>query len=316
MRAFLVRLGLLVAVTASLQGQTLVGVNSRATTPVYLIDAATGGARFLGPANLATFSVGLSTIDRAGRRLFLFDSTGPIRLVTFNVATGVANSVNIAQTVRAEYDPSLGRVIGVAGDPARTIFALDPATGTSTPLLATNVPSLLSPSSAFDPVTRRYFFEGTTGPNDQVITANLNTNTVTSVNVSQSFTFFGYDPATGRLIGTVSAAPSVTVASLDPVTGLVTTLFASGVTTAAAGSATYDPIGRVFYFIDGSNNLVEMNLNTSKTAIVGQQAPGIALLEPDSINGSLPSLSPFLLALLAGALALTGLYVTSRRSLS
>jgi hypothetical protein len=297
----------------SLQAQTLVGIAGSNPNPVRLIDVNTGATRDVGFANLGTFSVGSSSYDRAGRRIFTFDSTGPLRLVTVNVGTGVTTSVIVAQTVSLQYDPSLGRIVGVATDPARTIFAIDPATGTSTPLLATNVPSPFFPSGAFDPVTRRYFFEGTTGPQDQVITANLNTNTVTSVNVSQPINFYGYDPATSRLIGALSGPAAVTLASLDPVTGAVTTLFSSGVTSTVSGSGTYDPIGRVFYFIDGSNNLVEMNLNTNKTVLVGLQN-AVGVLEPDSINGSLPALSPFVLALLAGALALTGLYVTSSRS--
>jgi len=293
----------------TLSGETLVGVTG--TNDVWVFDAVTGASHFVAPTGQLAGVSGLRAMDRAGRRFFAFDPTsGSERIITVDLNSGAVSSASIASVpLFARYDPSIGKVVGLLSDPARTIVSIDPVTGTITPLMATNVASPSLPSAAFDPATRRLFFEGTTGPSDQVYTADLTNNTLTQATLAAPAIFRGYDPLTNRLIGT--GTPAAQLVAVDPASGSVQPLFSTSFMTRNGESDTFDPTTRAYFFGSGFQ-VVRMDLNTSTTTSVTLPVQ-MFLLEPDGANVSLPALSTMMLMLLAGALALTGLFITSRR---
>jgi len=251
---------LLLVAGSSAQAQTLYSVATSPGAPLLAIDPPSANVRTVATSTGATQAAfGPSAIDPAGRRLFFFGAPGGGStllpgIFTVDLTSGATTSHYIqgsAGPMRSlEYDPSTRKLLYVANVSGAPLASIDPDTGILTVLIA-STGSTGSSLSAFDPASRRLFFLGaagiTGGSIPTLFTVELATLAVSSRPVaSDSLAFFRYDPVSGALIG-VSNAPGVPVVSIDPNTGLVTTLVAS-TGAARADFGALDSAGRKLYF--------------------------------------------------------------------
>jgi hypothetical protein len=244
----------------SVHAQTLYSVASSPGAPLLAIDPASAKVRTVATTTGATQAAfGPSAIDAEGRRLFFFGAPGGGSTVlpgifTVDLTSGTTTSHWIqgsAGPIRfLEYDPVTRKLLFAGNTTGAPVASIDPETGILTTLLpATGSTGAFA--SAIDPAGRRFFFTGavgiTGGSVNTLFTVDLATLAVSSRPIAvDSLAFFRYDAASGSLIG-VSNAPGVPVVSIDPNTGLVTTLVAStGAVRADFGAL--DPAGGKLYF--------------------------------------------------------------------
>lgn len=244
----------------SAQAQTLYSVASSPGAPLLAIDPSSAKVRTVAMTTGATQAAfGPAAIDPAGRRLFFFGAPGGGSTVlpgifTVDLTSGTATSHYIQGTAGPmrflEYDPFTRKLLFVANATGAPLASIDPETGVLTTLLA-STGATGAFLSAIDAVGRRLFFIGavgiTGGSVPTLFTVDLATLAVSNRPVAtDSLAFFRYDPVSGALIG-VSNAPGVPVVSIDPNTGLVTTLVAS-TGAARADFGALDSAGGKLYF--------------------------------------------------------------------
>jgi len=173
------------------------------------------------------------------------------------------------------------------------IYRMDPATGATALVADTGSSTYFVTTTALDPISRRYFFLGTS-PNGllhYIYAVDIDTGVFTTAPAS-SLVDWKWDPVSAKLVGlfTTDGLPSgnLGVYSMDPDTGVRTLLVATTINNYDfTGRAAFDPIGRR-YFVLTPSGLYTINLLTS---VVTQADPSRVFVELqyDQTSGRLVS---------------------------
>lgn len=122
----------------------------------------------------------VATMDRDTRMLYVIASQ---QLVTVDLATKsfTTRPLSSPEILFVEFDPLSHSLIAATSGAGVPLVRIDPASGSTTPILTTGAAGAVRASSTFDPRRRElYFLSGTS----QVVTVSLGTQTVTTTPLS------------------------------------------------------------------------------------------------------------------------------------
>ncbi len=288
-------------------GQGLVGVGllpGQSTVQVFAIHPATGGTTpFLstGAGALTGAPIGF---DPLTRRLFFEDGSG---LWTADLALGTSTRVPLSVCCPfLQYDRRANLLLGLGLLPGQTtvqVFAIDPASGGTTPLLSTGASALSGAPIGFDPLTRRLFFEDGSG----LWTADLELGTATRVPLAVCCPYLQYDGRANLLLGLglLPGQTTVQVFAIDPATGDTTPLLSTGASALTAAPIGFDPLARRLFFEDGSELwTADLELGTATHVPLAVCCP--ALHFAGGAVAAVPLLGPSGLAALLIGIAIAG----------
>lgn len=159
------------------------------------VDPTTGAGTTVASLPSTGIAGGTSTFDAVGRRLFYLGSDGvTVFLVTVSLTSGTATQVPIASAgLLAEYDAVTGTVVVDSGS---GLSAVNPTTGTSTPVATLPPTGIAGGTSTFDEGGRRFFYISSDGVTISLVTVSLITGNVTQIPFASSGIFVEYDAAT------------------------------------------------------------------------------------------------------------------------
>jgi DNA-binding beta-propeller fold protein YncE len=267
---------------------------------LYTIDTGTGALTPLFATGVPNAAIGASALDAAGKRFF-FSSPSTSILYSVDIAHAVVTPLRPFMH-SLEFDPLTQTLYGMdqVGS-EQVLFAIDPATGTRTQVVGTGVLSTAAGTSAYDPVTKRYFFASFT---------NLYVVDVTAMSVTQLPTYafnIEFDPLTHQLYGLDYSMGQVKIFSIDPVTGTKTLVMPTGIVNVAAGVSAFDSLHRRFFFAPfGPPPLLAVADLTSQT--VTQFPTFAAPIELDPTPVIVPTASTTVLLLMALAFSLLAVH--------
>jgi Tol biopolymer transport system component len=303
-------------------GSSLLSVTSEAGFPVVSIDPPSGVVQHLFNTNVATADFGYGTFDPSSRQLyFLSGSVGSQQLVTADLNSMTATSRSIAMAAAYlffEWDPAGRKILALTSQPGTPLVSIDPATGAVQHLFDTNAASVSFGFSAFDPSSRQlYFLSGSVG-SQQLVTADLNSMTVTSRSIAMAaaYIFFEWDPA-GRKILALTSQPGTPLVSIDPLTGVIQNLFNTNTSAVSFGLSAFDPLSRQLYFLSGtagSQQLVTADLGSMTVTSKSIAMPAFYLFFEWNVTAtSIPTLQEWSLLMLIVSLAAAGVFVLRTR---
>lgn len=146
--------------------------------------------------------------------------------------------------------PASGGILyaGVPGSSGELlIFLIDPATGGLPGAYPTGTSTYTSPTSTIDPATGRLFFLS----GSELYIVSLPSGQRSHLTTDPGLTY-GFDGATDTLFTLKILGGQVQVCAVDLTTGAATPALPTGATSLVADSATFDPVGRRFFFFSGA----------------------------------------------------------------
>ncbi|PYQ66067.1 MAG: hypothetical protein DMF54_08905 [Acidobacteria bacterium] len=160
----------------------------------------------------------------------------------------------------------------VSSGPGFPLVSIDPTTGAVQTLQPTGSFSGINSISAFDPLRRRLFFLADAAGVQTLVVVNVQTGAVATHAIpltGASYAFLQYDPTT-RTLYSVASSPGFPVVTIDPDTGVVTTLQPTGSFNGVSNNiSAFDAAGRrLFFVVDaaGVPTLVVVNVQTGAVA--------------------------------------------------
>ncbi len=157
------------------------------------------------------------------------------------------------------------------GQPAYSLFSIDPSVGTYSPIVsAVTTSGMYGGGQALDSIGQRFFF--LKPDTSELVTVNLQNQQITHVTVPICCAFLQYDIVSGRLLafGSLPGQPGFSVFSISPTTGAYTPIV-SAVTTSGmyGGGQALDPSGQRFFFLKpDTSELVTVDLQTHQVSSV------------------------------------------------
>jgi hypothetical protein len=191
----------------------------------------------------------------------------------------------------------------LSGQTTVQVFSIDPVTGDTTPILSTTTVSLSGAPIAFDPVTRRLFFQDVT----DLWTVDLAHGTSSHIPLAYCCPFLQFDTRANLLLGLgfLPGQATVQVFSIDPVTGGTIPILSTSTVALCGASIGFDPATRRLFFGDGTDIwTADLALGTASHNPLASSCP--ALVFSGAPVAAVPLLGPKGLAALALALAIAG----------
>ena len=248
--------GTLVPITAT--AQDLYGVGFLGGhVEVFKVNSSSGAMTPFIATSATSLAGGISTFDSLGKRLFFMSDPD---LYVVNVVTGAVSHVSLGGSFPLlQFDSTTNTLYAIGFLAGQVeVFAVDPATGVKSPMFATGATTFLGGISTFDPIGKRLFFMS----DPDLYVVNVSNGAVSHVSLGGSFPLLQFDLQLRRLYGVGFSAGQVEVFSIDPSTGAMTPLVATGATTLAGGIVTFDPLTERLFFMSDPD-LYVVNLATA-----------------------------------------------------
>jgi hypothetical protein len=216
-----------------------------------------------------------ATIDPINKIYYLVNGSNNIvglSLLTGNIVTSQPiTNINATYFEQLLFNCSDTTIYGLARKNAPTsifLAKINPATGVVTNISNSSVASgLILPNATIDPINKIYYLVD--GSNNIVGLSLLTGNIVTSqpiTNINATYfeqLLFNCSDTTIYGLARKNAPTSIFLAKINPATGVVTNISNSSVATGLIlPNATIDPINKIYYLVDGSNNIVGLSLLT------------------------------------------------------
>jgi voltage-gated potassium channel Kch len=150
---------------------------------IVAVDPISGNRAALMNTGASSVSINISAFDTVGRRLFFLSGpSGAQQLVIANLGdlTTTIRSIAIpASYVWFQWNAASQRILALTTQPGVPLISIDPATAAAQTIVSTNVGALFG-ESAFDFANQRLFFVSGMQGSQQLVTINLNNNSVSS----------------------------------------------------------------------------------------------------------------------------------------
>jgi hypothetical protein len=253
--------------------------NSPSSTFLGTINPATGVVTNISPASLGINYVStLGVIDMKKNRYYYETGTNQfvgVDLTTGNVMTNpTITNPSASFFDLAAYNCADSTIYGLARSTGPTNYYLakiNVATGAVNNISTSSIGSgiILTPST-LDPVNKRFYYEdgsfnfvGIDLVTGTVVTNPVISNPSPNANLFDSFV---YNCADSTIYGLArkNSTSTMYLAKINPTTGVVTNISPTSINSngQTSGGATIDQVNKIFYFQDGSQNLIGLSLIT------------------------------------------------------
>ena len=282
--------------------QSLYGADFRlGQVSIFQIDPATGTMTPVVATGATSFAGGISAFDPLENRFFFISSSN---LYTVDLDSGVVSHVTLGGlSPQLQFDARNGVLYGIDFSAGHiTVFSINPSTGAMLPVVNTDATSMVGGVTAFDPAGQRFFFIGS----NLLYTADVATGTFSTTSLGGAFPQLQYDTGSRTLYGVDFAGGQVSIFVVNPVTGTMTPVAATGATSIAGGISAFDPAMKRFFFV-GNSQLYVVNVATGQVT-TASLAGANPLLQFDATHAvPVPGLSLSAKLLLGFVLACAGL---------
>ncbi|MDT8411494.1 MAG: T9SS type A sorting domain-containing protein [Vicingaceae bacterium] len=225
----------------------------------------TGVPTILLPSAASFVGIGTSTFDPINRKYYFRGRTEHV-VVDINT-NSVSNVPIVDNVVEYEYDANTNKIFGLLPDISNAtvdFVEVDINTGVPTILLPSAASFVGIGTSTFDPINRKYYFRGRT----EHVVVDINTNSVSNVPIVDNVVEYEYDANTNKIFGLLPDISNATVdfVEVDINTG-VPTILLSALPLVGAGTSTFDPINRKYYY-RGRNEHIVIDVSSNSFVFV------------------------------------------------
>jgi hypothetical protein len=229
---------------------------------IFSIDPVAGTMTPLVATGAPSLAGGISAFDPVGNRFFFMAGD----LYTVDLDSGTVTNVSLGGvSPLLQFDSVAGQLYGADFSAGQiTIFAINPLTGTMVPVVNTDATSLVGGISTFDAAGKRFFFMSS---GSVLYTANVATGSFSSVNLGGAFPQLQFDQASGTLYGADFSAGHISIFVINPQTGTMSPVAATGAVSIAGGISAFDPATKRFFFIS-NGHLYTVNVVTGQVSSV------------------------------------------------
>jgi len=232
------------------------------------VDPITGAMISVVATGASAIAIGTTAFDHSTSRFFFLsrNAAGQAELYIVNLLQGTVSHKTLSPYVVAPvlaFDALTETLYGGWFNSGQLeITSIDPMTGLMIPVINSGATSLVQGTVTFDSNSGRLFFEcknSTAQYGLCVVNVRQGTASYTPLSASITSPLLEFDTSTNTLYGASLDSGQVEISSIDPMTGLMTPIVATGTSSVLQGSSTFDPsTGRFFFETENSANQAEL----------------------------------------------------------